>query len=109
MYKCNTERKHLVAAESMDSAPPTPTQSVLCSCVAKSSWVLSGGGRGYPLLAVGNVDLKRGSLGPLFAADPPGGVHFEPKGKNIFVQVLPGADRRVYLDVLGCLRCITNV
>ena len=64
--------------------------------------MLSGGGRGTLLLAVGIVDAKRTSGYELLAAGSPGG-RFSPQevDKNFWVGEF--SDRRVDLDVLGCV------
>ena len=64
--------------------------------------MLSGGGRGTLLLAVGFVNAKRASLPQLLAAGSPGG-RFSPQevDKNFWVGEF--SDRRVDLDVLGCV------
>ncbi len=64
--------------------------------------MLSGGGRGTLLLAVGIVDAKRTSVPQLLAAGSPGG-RFSPQevDKNFWVGAF--SDRRVDLDVLGCV------
>ena len=63
---------------------------------------MSGGGRGYPLLAVGNVNLKGASPVALLAAAASGGrIGPREVDKNFLVDEF--WDRRVDLDVLGCV------
>ena len=84
------------------SAPPTPTQSILCLCEAKGSCVFEWGWEGDPLFAVGNVDAKGTSRGALLAAAASGGrISPQEVDKNFLVDEF--WDRRVDLDVLGCV------
>ena len=63
---------------------------------------MSGGGRGYPLIAVGNVDAKGPAGAPLLAAPASGGrIWPQEVDKNFLVDEF--WDRRVDLDVLGCV------
>ena len=68
----------------------------------EGSCVLSGGGRGYPLIAVGNVLAKRASRCALLAAAASGGRIWPREVDKIFL-VDEFWDRRVDLDVLGCV------
>ena len=65
-------------------------------------------GRGTSLLAVGFVDAKGTSRAPLLAAGPSGGGFLPQEVDRIF-SVGEFLNRRVDLDILGCVRPFPHV